>query len=86
MFFAGTDKLSKQDIGKEYSDIGGANAMTSKDDIIFTGTMLSRKLGKFLTIVQDLICNSTFASDAIEEEKKIIIRLMVKWEKDQIDV
>ena len=78
MFFAGTNKLSKQQVVDRYFKFGNVNAYTNTEDIAFVGTIMSNKLAEYLTTVQDLVCNSAFAPDAIEEEKKIVIQEIVK--------
>ncbi|MBQ3502814.1 MAG: insulinase family protein, partial [Clostridia bacterium] len=78
MFFAGTDKLSKQQVADRYFNFGNVNAHTNTEDITFTATIISNKLAEYLTTVQDMVCNSSFTSDAIEEEKKIVIQEIVR--------
>jgi predicted Zn-dependent peptidase len=78
MFFTGTDKLSKQEVTKRYFDFIKTNAYTSYTDILFTGNIMTNRLGDFLVAVQDMICNSTFTKQAIEEEKKIVIQEIVR--------
>ena len=78
MFFTGTDKLSKQEVTKRYFDFIKTNAFTSFNDIIFTGSIITSKLAEYLVAVQDMICNSTFTKEAIEEEKKVFIQEIVR--------
>ena len=78
MFFAGTDKLSKQEVAKRYFDLGNVNAFTSTEDIRFKGRLISSRLAEYLTAVQDMVCNSTFTASAVEEEKKIVIQEIVQ--------
>lgn len=78
MFFTGTDKLSKQEVTKRYFDFIRTNAYTNYNEILFTGSIITNKLAEFLIAVQDMICNSTFTKNAIEEEKKIVIQEIVR--------
>ena len=78
MFFTGTDKLTKQDVTKRYCDFIKSNAYTNYSDITFTGSIITKRLGDYLVAVQDMICNSTFNKEAIEEEKKIVIQEIVR--------
>ena len=78
MFFTGTDKLSKQDVTTRYYDFIDVNAFTNNAEIAFVGTIVSGKLGQYLSTVQDMICNSTFKPKAVEEEKKIVIQEIVQ--------
>lgn len=78
MFFTGTNKLSKQEVTKRYFDFIKTNAYTSYTDILFTGTIISKRFSEYLIAVQDMICNSTFKSEAIEEEKKVVIQEIVR--------
>ena len=72
MMFTGTDKLSKQEITKRYFDFIKANAFTSNNSIVFAGEIVTSRLAEYLTVVQDMICNSTFTPKAVEAERKII--------------
>ena len=72
MMFTGTDKLSKQEVTKRYFDFIKANAFTSNNTIVFAGEIVTSRLAEYLTVVQDMICNSTFTSKAVEAERKII--------------
>ena len=78
MFFTGTDKLSKQEVSKRYFDFIKVNAYTSREEIVFTGNILTSKLSQYLTVVHDMICNSTFTPEAVEEEKKVVIQEIVQ--------
>ena len=78
MFFTGTDKLSKQEVTKRYFDFIKTNAYTSYTDIMFTGNVMTNRLQEYLMAVQDMVCNSTFTKQAIEEEKKIVIQEIVR--------
>ena len=74
MFFSGTDKLSKEQVMKRYFDFIKTNAYTSFDNVLFTGSIITSKLRDYLSVVQDMICNSTFTKQAVEDEKEIVIQ------------
>ncbi len=78
MFFSGTDKLSKQEVTKRYFDFGIVNAYTSTDEVTFTASIISTKLADYLSVVQDMICDSQFDTNSIEEEKKVVIQEIVQ--------
>ncbi len=78
MFFTGTDKLSKQDMSKKYFDFIRSNAYTSGETIVFTGEIFTHKLSEYLNTVTDMILNSTFNKNALEEEKKVVIQEIVQ--------
>ena len=72
MLLSGTDKLSKQECLKRYFDFVRVNLYTTHKDICFTGNIITTKLANYLDCVQDVICNSTFKAQVIQEEKKVI--------------
>ncbi len=79
MFFTGTNKLSKQESMKRYSDFVKANAYTSCYDIVFTGYIMTNKLVDYLVAVKEMICDSTFTPQAVEEEKKVVIQEIAQY-------
>ena len=78
MFFTGTDKLSKQEVNKRYFNFIKVNAFTGYTDILFTGSIMTNRLAEYLNVVQDMVCNSTFLPEAVEEEKKVVIQEIVR--------
>jgi len=78
MFFTGTDKLTRQEVSKRYFDFIKTNAFTSNTEIVFTGSIITSRLGEYLQVVQDMICNSKFSTKAVEEEKKVVIQEIVQ--------
>ena len=74
LFFSGTDKLSAQEVKKQYFDFSVANAYTNFRDITFMGRIFTNELEKYLSTVAMLITESTFSPKAIENEKKIVIQ------------
>ena len=86
MFFTGTDKLTKQEVTKRYYDFINVNAYTTNSEIIFTGNIVSHKLGEYLSTVQDMICKSTFKPKALEDEKKVVIQEIVQASDNHIRI
>lgn len=84
MFFTGTNKLSKQQVTSRYYDFINVNAYTSNSEIVFTGNIVTHKLGNYLSVVQDIICNSTFKPKALQEEQKIVIQEIVQSSDNHI--
>ena len=78
MFFTGTSNLTRQEVSKRYFDFIKTNAFTSGNEIVFTGSIITARLGEYLQAVQDMICNSTFSDSAVEDEKKVIIQEIVR--------
>lgn len=74
LFFSGTDKLSAQEVKKQYFDFSVANAYTNFRDITFMGRIFTNELEKYLSTVAMLITESLFSPKAIENEKKIVIQ------------
>ena len=74
MFFSGTDKLSAQEVKKQYFNFSVANAYTNFREIIFLGRIFTNELEKYLSTVAMMITETTFSPKAIENEKKIVIQ------------
>ena len=74
MFFSGTDKLSAQEVKKQYFNFSVANAYTNFREIIFFGRIFTNELEKYLSTVAMMITETTFSPKAIENEKKIVIQ------------
>ncbi len=78
MFFTGTKDLTRQEVSKRYFDFIKTNAFTSDTEIVFTGSIITARLGEYLATVKDMICNSTFTASAVEAEKKVVIQEIVR--------
>ena len=78
MFFTGTNKLTKQEVIAKYYGFINVNAYTTNSSIVFTGNIVTHKLGEYLSVVQDMICNSAFKPKALKEEQKIVIQEIVQ--------
>lgn len=72
MFFAGTKKLKKDEVIKEYYDFIDVNAYTNYSNIFFSGRVFTSEFDKYLATIAMLINESNFSKKAIEEEKKVI--------------
>lgn len=80
--FTGTDKLDKQQVAKRYFDLTRVNAYTTRDDIVFVGETIADRFADYLNYVADMICNSTFTKDSIEQEKKVVLQEIVRSKDD----
>ena len=74
MFFTGTKALTKQEVTKRYYDFINVNAYTTNTEIVFTGNIITSKLSQYLSTIADMICNSTFKQNAIDDEKKVVVQ------------
>lgn len=72
MFFTGTDKLTKEEVTKKYFDFINANAFTSTTDICFTGNVLTREFGDYLSTIAMLINESTFSQQSVDKEVGVV--------------
>lgn len=86
MFFTGTNTLTKQEVTKRYYDFINVNAYTTNTSIVFTGNIITSKLSQYLTTVADMICNSTFKNNAVDEERKVIIQEILQYSDNPIRV
>lgn len=74
MFFSGTDKLSAQEVKKEYFKFSETNAYTNFKDICFSGRIFTNELSDYFSTVAMLITETNFSKKAIEDEKKVVIQ------------
>lgn len=85
MFFKGTDTRSPQDIAEAFDSIGGhVNAFTSKEYTCFYAKVLDTHKEYALDILADMFFNSTFKSEEIEREKKVVLE-EIKMSEDTPD-
>jgi len=77
MFFTGTKKYSKQEISKKYFDFIDVNAYTTIDDIKFSGKIFTEEMAQYLSFVAEIINDSTFTQQAVDEEKKVVVQEIV---------
>ena len=74
MLFKGTQRRSAQDIARETDAIGGQmNAFTTKECTCFYGRVLDSHLPQALDILFDMVYHSSFAQEAVETERGVIL-------------
>jgi predicted Zn-dependent peptidase len=75
MLFKGTKKRSALDIAREVDRVGGDfNAFTAREHTCFHLLLLDRDAGLGTDILADVILNSSFASEELERERKVILQ------------
>ncbi|OFZ53107.1 MAG: hypothetical protein A2428_03385 [Bdellovibrionales bacterium RIFOXYC1_FULL_54_43] len=75
MLFKGTESRSALDIAREVDQVGGDfNAFTAREYTCFHLLLLNRDLELGLDILSDVLLNSTFDSDELERERKVILQ------------
>jgi len=73
MFFKGTKNRTAKEIAEFMDSVGGQlNAVTSKEYTCFYAKVLSNHAEKAFDILSDMLLNSTFTSENIELERKVI--------------
>ena len=72
--FKGTNKRSRTQLEMEIENMGGSlNAYTSREQTVFTATVLKKNLKDAVDILGDIILNSKITQQAIENERSVII-------------
>jgi predicted Zn-dependent peptidase len=76
MLFEGTKKRkSSREIATEIERLGGElNAYTSNERTAFYAKVLNRHFDKALEVLSDIIANPLFEEEAIEKERKVILK------------
>ncbi len=75
MNFKGTEKRSAKKIAEEFDMIGGyLNAYTSRERTVYCAKVLKDDLGTSIDILADIIQNSTYDSNELQLEKKVILQ------------
>ncbi len=73
MLFKGTKTRSAKDIAEYMDRVGGQlNAMTAKEYTCYYAKTLTEHSEMSIEILSDMLINSTFSSDNIETERKVI--------------
>ena len=81
MLFKGTQRRSAQDIARETDAIGGQmNAFTTKECTCFYGRVLDSHLPQALDILFDMVYHSSFAQEAVETERGVILEEIDMYE------
>ncbi|MFC0524189.1 M16 family metallopeptidase [Pontibacillus salicampi] len=74
MMFKGTNTRSARDIAESFDSIGGqVNAFTSKEYTCYYAKVLDTHAEKALDILADMFFHSTFDSEELEREKKVVL-------------
>lgn len=74
MLFKGTHTRSAREIAECMDSVGGQlNAVTAKEYTCYYTRTLTEYMRTALELLADMICNSTFESENIELERKVII-------------
>jgi zinc protease len=83
MIFKGTPELKTGEFHSKISGLGGeTNAYTSFDYTGFYITAPSSAFNKSMTLLSDVIKNSSFEEEEFKKEKKVILREMAMHEDD----
>lgn len=72
MFFSGTKDLTADEINKKYFDFIDVNAATTSSMIEFYGTIFTKEVGDYLSLVAKMITETTFSQKAVDKEIKVI--------------
>ena len=83
MAFKGTHARDCQRINLDAERLGAeVNAHTDKDHTAFHIEGLARDLGTFVTLLADIVLNSTFPADELEREREVILQELTEYEED----
>lgn len=87
MFFKGTNKRSKVQLEQEIENMGAhLNAYTSRESTIFYAKVFKNDVNRGLEVLSDILQNSVFDPQAIEDEKHTILREMQEVEQQTEEV
>lgn len=75
MLFKGTKNRSSLQIAKEIDSVGGVlNAFTGREFSCYYAKVLGNKLPHAISLLSDLVLNSTFDDKEIEKERRVILQ------------
>jgi predicted Zn-dependent peptidase len=75
MLFKGTASRSALQIAKEIDSVGGVlNAFTGREFSCYYAKVLGDKLPQAISLLSDLVLNSTFCETEIEKERRVILQ------------
>jgi predicted Zn-dependent peptidase len=75
MLFKGTRTRSSLQIAKEIDSVGGVlNAFTGREFSCYYAKVLGDKLPHAISLLSDLVLNSTFVDTEIEKERRVILQ------------
>lgn len=72
MFFAGTDKMSKEEIAKKYFDFINVNAATGIKFIYFTGQIFTKELEDYIKTVELMINHTAITEENVQKEIPVV--------------
>ncbi|MBZ9608925.1 insulinase family protein [Clostridium estertheticum] len=74
MLFKGTEGRTNEELNSNLENLGGEyNAYTDFNCTVYTATILNEELENSLTLLGDMLLNSTFPIDEIEKERGVIL-------------
>jgi predicted Zn-dependent peptidase len=75
LLFKGTDRRSSLDIAREIDSVGGVlNAFTSREYVCYYAKVLDKFLPKAVDLLTDIFLHSTFDSEEIEKERRVVLQ------------
>jgi predicted Zn-dependent peptidase len=85
MLFKGTDSRNNEKLNSDLENLGGEyNAYTDFNCTVYSATILGEELDNAVTLMGDMLLNSTFPIDEIEKERGVILA-EIRSSKDDIE-
>lgn len=87
MAFKGTKRRSRIQLEQEIENMGAhLNAYTSREQTVYYAKAFKKDLPQCLDVLSDILLNSKIDNDALEVEKRVILREMEEVEKQTEEV
>lgn len=75
LLFKGTERRSSLDIAREIDSVGGVlNAFTSREYVCYYAKVLDKFLPKAVDLLTDIFLHSTFDTEEIEKERRVVLQ------------
>lgn len=75
LLFKGTERRSSLDIAREIDSVGGVlNAFTSREYVCYYAKVLDKFLPRAVDLLTDIFLHSTFDSEEIEKERRVVLQ------------
>ncbi|GFO65204.1 insulinase family protein [Geomonas paludis] len=75
LLFKGTARRSSLDIAREIDSVGGVlNAFTSREYVCYYAKVLDKFLPRAVDLLTDIFLHSTFDSEEIEKERRVVLQ------------
>lgn len=75
MIFKGTPKRDAHRVSREFDVMGGAaNAFTATEATCYHATVLADSLPRLVDLLSDIVFNSSFATQEVENEREVILQ------------